>query len=63
MKTGDLVRWFAVQNDLTERFDIDVGIVIELSRTGHDTLSALVLFGDGTTDWISTKTLEVISYI
>ncbi len=52
-----------MQNDLTERFDIDVGIVIELSRTGHDTLSALVLFDDGTTDWISTKTLEVISYI
>ncbi len=61
MKVGDLVKWYAVQNDLTERFDIDTGIIIEFSKTGHDTLSALVLFEDGSMDWISTKTLEVIS--
>ena len=61
MKVGDLVKWYAVQNDLTERFDIDTGIIIEFSKTGHDTLSALVLFEDDSMDWISTKTLEVIS--
>jgi len=61
MKIGDLVKWYAVQNDLTDRFDIDTGIIIEFSKTGHDTLSALVLFEDGSMDWISTKTLEVIS--
>ena len=61
MKVGDLVGWYAVDNDLSERFEIETGIIIELSKTGHNTLSALVLFEGGSMDWISTKTLEVIS--
>ena len=61
MKLGDLVRWYSVANDQSQSFDIDIGVVVELSRTGHNTLSALVLFDDGTIDWISTETLEVIN--
>ena len=60
MKVGDLVKWYAVCTDFDEKFVVDVGIILQLSRTGHDTLSALVLFEDNTTDWMSTKTLEVI---
>ena len=61
MKVGDLVRWYAVQNDLSEKFEIESGIIIEFSKTGHDTLSALVLFEEGSMDWIETEALEVIS--
>ena len=61
MKVGDLVRWYAVQNDLAEDLDVDTGIIIEISRTGHNTLSALVMFDDSTSDWISTDALEVVN--
>tara|TARA_B100000519_G_C14233342_1_gene433544 strand:- start:1764 stop:1961 length:198 start_codon:yes stop_codon:yes gene_type:complete len=60
LKVGDLVQWYTVYTDLDEKFIVDVGIILELSRTGFNTLSALVLFEDNTTDWISTETLEVI---
>ncbi len=61
MKVGDLVKWYSVENDLQEEFDVDTGILIQLSRTGHETLSALVLFEDGKLEWISTLTLEVVN--
>ena len=58
---GDLVRWHSVQNDLQEEFDVDVGIVLSLSRSGVSSLDAQVLFDDNTIDWLPTKTLEIIS--
>jgi len=61
MKVGDLVMWYGVKNDSQEKVDVDNGIIIELSKTGHNTLSALVLFEDGTMEWISTQTLGVIN--
>ena len=61
MKVGDLVRWYAVQNDLAEEFDVDTGIILEISRTGHNTCSALVMFDNNTSDWISTEALEVVN--
>jgi len=52
MKVGDLVK------DL----DIDQkGIVVELSKTGHKSLSALVLLEDGVVVWIADECLEIIN--
>jgi len=61
MKVGDLVRWYSVHNDLDKKPANEVGIILEFSKTGFDTLSALILFEDNTTDWISTRSLEVVN--
>tara|TARA_B100000214_G_scaffold302571_1_gene233199 strand:- start:3087 stop:3245 length:159 start_codon:yes stop_codon:yes gene_type:complete len=37
------------------------GVVVGFSRTGHETLSANVLFTDGETWWIDTDRLELVS--
>ena len=58
---GDLVRWYSVENDLQEEFDVDIGIVISLSRSGANSFHAQILFEDNTIEWLNTKTLEVIS--
>ena len=61
MKVGDLVKWYAVENDVLEEFDVDYGIILSLSRSGANSLHAQVLFEDNTIDWLDTKTLEAIS--
>ena len=58
---GDLVKWYSVKNDLQEEFDVDIGIVLSLSRSGVNSFYAEILFEDNTIDWLNTKTLEVIS--
>tara|TARA_B100000131_G_scaffold313511_1_gene348983 strand:- start:10 stop:168 length:159 start_codon:yes stop_codon:yes gene_type:complete len=37
------------------------GVVVAFSRTGHETLSANVLFTDGETWWVDTERLEVVN--
>ena len=58
MKVGDLVK-------IKSPFGIrraEHGLILQLSKTGHDTLSAQVLFNDtGKPCWLDTKRLEVIS--
>ena len=61
MKVGDLVKWYAVENDVLEGFDVDYGIVLSLSRSGASSLHAQVLFEDNTIEWLGTEHLEVIS--
>ena len=61
MKVGDLVKWYAVENDALEEFDVDYGIVLSLSRSGANSLHAQILFEDNTIEWLSTEHLEVIS--
>lgn len=58
---GDLVRWRSVQNDEQEELDIDIGIVLNLSRSGANSLAVQVLFDDNTIDWLPAKTLEIIN--
>jgi stress response protein SCP2 len=58
---GDLVRWRSVQNDNQEEFDVDIGIVLRLSRSGRTSLQAEVLFDDRTVSWIPDSRLEIIS--
>ena len=61
VSVGDLVEWYSVQNDAQREFDIDLGIVLSLSRSGRDTLMANVLFEDGNIEWVCTDFLSVIS--
>lgn len=61
MKVGDLVKWESVLNDSMDRHSIEYGIVTQLSRTGHSTHSAQVLFNDGHMAWFDTQRLEVVS--
>ena len=62
MKVGSMVRGWSIEDHaaITERVKFDSGLVIQLSKTGHDTESALVLFENGNLDWIPTDGLEVV---
>tara|TARA_B100000131_G_scaffold310921_1_gene343121 strand:+ start:1104 stop:1295 length:192 start_codon:yes stop_codon:yes gene_type:complete len=60
MKVGDLVRWESVPHQFAE-IEIEYGIVIQMSRTGHETHSAQVLFMDGTANWFDTERLEIVN--
>ena len=61
MKVGDLVKWENVLNDSMDHHREDHGIVIKMSRTGHDTESAQILFIDGETWWTDIQKLTVVS--
>ena len=61
MKVGDLVVWHNVMNDEQEEIDKDYGVVVSMSRTGHKTHSAQVLFTDGKLSWFDTQLLEVVN--
>ncbi len=61
MNVGDLVRWFSVQNDTQEEFDVDYGIILKISRSGATEHRIQVLFEDNTIQWICEDFLEVIS--
>jgi hypothetical protein len=63
MKVGDLVKFeSALERDV---FETDPrrehGLVVQISKTGHDTVSAQVLFNDGETWWVDSGKLEVVS--
>ena len=66
MKVGDIVKWCIVDNDDDPLIEFEYGTVIRL-RTGEfiresDPMDmALVLFTDGTQDWIRVRNLQVIS--
>ena len=61
MKVGGLVKWMTVLNDDMDRYREELGLVIKMSRTGHNTESAQVLFNDGETWWVDTQRLVVIN--
>lgn len=56
MKVGDIVKWCIVGNDEEPIIDFEYGIIIEVWEA-----KALVLFTDGTQDWIRLRHLVVIS--
>tara|TARA_B100001250_G_C19709430_1_gene748473 strand:+ start:706 stop:897 length:192 start_codon:yes stop_codon:yes gene_type:complete len=60
MKVGDLVG-FKPDEWSTPTLVQECGIVVKLSRTGHKTKSAQVLFNDGEIAWVGTDTLVVMS--
>jgi len=61
MKVGDLVKWMNVLNDDMDRYREELGLVVKMSKTGHNTESAQVLFNDGETWWVDTQRLVVIN--
>ena len=67
MKVGDIVKWCIVNNDEQPLIDFEYGTVLRI-QPGEDINGntvmmdmALVLFTDGTQDWIRLQNLEVIS--
>jgi len=46
MKVGDLVRFESILNDDMDRYTAEHGLVVKMSKTGHDTESAQVLFSN-----------------
>jgi hypothetical protein len=61
MKVGDLVKWENVLNDDMDRYHEEHGLVVKMSKTGHTTESAQVLFNDGETWWVDTQRLVMIN--
>lgn len=61
IKVGDLIKYVGVWNDDYEEVEVDYGVVLQLSNTGQNTLSARVLFQDGNVSWHAAGTMEVIS--
>jgi hypothetical protein len=63
VKVGDLVKFDSdLESDVFETNPIiEHGLVVQVSKTGHDTISAQVLFKDGETWWVDSGRLEVIS--
>ena len=59
MKVGDLVKYETVPYEFSE-VETQVGVIVELSRTGHKTHSARVVFTDGDDPWIETTKLRVV---
>ena len=61
MKVGDLVKWENVILDSMDRHREEHGLVVKMSRTGHNTESAQVLFSDGETWWFDSDKLVLVS--
>ena len=62
MKVGDLVKFESVLNDSMDRYSTEYGLVMQLSKTGHDTISVQVWFGDTEKRcWIDSSSLVVVS--
>jgi hypothetical protein len=61
MKIGDLVKFESALSDDMDRYVATHGLVIQMSRTGHETESAQVLFNDGETWWLDTQKLVVVN--
>lgn len=61
MKVGDLVKWENTLSDSMDHHREEHGLVVQMSKTGHTTTSAQVLFNDGETWWLDTQKLVVIS--
>ena len=61
MKVGDLIKYESVMNDSMDRHTAAYGVIVQLSRTGHTTTSAQVLFNDGELAWFDSQVLEVVS--
>lgn len=61
MQVGDLVRYETIPGDSMDRHASAVGLVVQMSRTGHKTKSAQILFQDGTMAWFDSQMLEVVS--
>ena len=60
MKVGDLVKYETVPHEFAE-YETQYGVIVQLSRTGHVTHSAKVVFTDGDFEWFDTAVLELVN--
>ena len=60
MKVGDLVRYDTVPYEFS-KVVTEYGIIIQISRTGHETKSAQIVLMNGKTKWIDTTKLEFVN--
>ena len=65
MKVGDLVKFDNNVENLVFETEprTEHGLVVQISKTGHDTISAQVMFGDGELWWVDSGRLEVVSEV
>ena len=61
MKVGDLVRYETLTEDSMDKHATAIGLVVKMSRTGHITKSAQILFQDGTIAWFDTQRLSLVA--
>jgi len=61
MKVGDLVKYETLLEDSMDKHAAAVGLVVKMSRTGHITQSAQILFQDGTMAWFDTQRLVLVT--
>jgi hypothetical protein len=60
LKIGDLVEWCSVKNDHQQDFDVDMGIVLNISRSGARSYHAEVLFSSNEIMWINYEYLRKV---
>jgi len=61
VRVGDLVKYESALNDSMDHYTVEYGLVIKMSKTGHDTTSAQVLFKNEDPCWMDTRRLVVVS--
>ena len=67
MKVGDLIKWPIVNHDEDPIIQFEYGTIMRIlpgeDINGNPVIMdmALILFTDGTRDWIAVKNIEVIS--
>jgi len=61
MKIGDLVKFESELVDDMDHHSAQYGLVMQLSKTGHDTTSVQVLFTDGDPWWVDSSRLVVVN--
>jgi hypothetical protein len=60
VKVGDFVKYDTVPYEFSETV-VKFGIILQISRTGHQTKSAQIVLMCGKTEWIDTNKLEIIN--
>ena len=60
LEVGDLVEWCSVSNDHQQDLDVDMGIVLNISRSGAHSYHAEVLFSDSDIMWINYEYLRKV---
>jgi hypothetical protein len=61
MVVGDLVEMTLSPPHALNFLPPQVGVIVEISRSGTDSYHALVAFDDDRTEWVPTVSLEVIN--
>jgi len=61
MVVGDLVKMTLSPPHALDFLPPQIGVVVEISRSGTDSYHALVTFDNDKTEWLPTEALEVVN--